>query len=91
MSLLKVIELKQTCNACPSQWDGKTDDGRILYVRYRWGYLSVCLGQDTGDEYDGVRGEEIYGESVGDALDGVMEERDMKFHTSYVLDWSYIV
>lgn len=42
-----VTSLKKTCTACPSQWDGTLDDGRVLYARYRWGYVD-------GDPRDAV-------------------------------------
>lgn len=64
--MIVVDELIQTCEASPSQWQGKTRDGRVIYVRYRWGWLQVGIGQTTkqavedftvrmkvGGEYDG--------------------------------------
>lgn len=43
MKPIKIINLKQTCYAFPSQWDFLTDDNRIGYVRYRWGVLTVQI------------------------------------------------
>lgn len=64
---LTLTELEKTCQACPSQWEGRLDDGRHVYVRYRWGTLQVGVGDtpdaaignrkavwDSGDEYHGV-------------------------------------
>lgn len=51
--------LRQTCSACPSQWEGKLTNGSNLYVRYRYGTLRVDIdGQsvfstDIGDQWDG--------------------------------------
>lgn len=59
---LFVVDVVQTCHAFPSQWDAQTTGGRSVYVRYRWGYLSVD-----------VDGEFYWGDQVGDAFDGVME------------------
>lgn len=39
-----VAEIKQTCGACPSQWECKLEDGRFMYVRYRFGHLSIGIG-----------------------------------------------
>lgn len=47
---MKVVELIRTCIACPSQWEGHTDDGQPVYVRYRHGFLSVRLGGCSGQE-----------------------------------------
>lgn len=35
--LPKVVALKKTCIACPSQWEGILKDGRVVYARYRHG------------------------------------------------------
>lgn len=35
---IKVIELVQTCRSCPSQWDGTTEDGGSVYIRFRHGF-----------------------------------------------------
>ncbi len=43
MNTIKIKDVVQTSEACPSQWDFITEDNRIGYVRYRWGGLSVCL------------------------------------------------
>jgi len=39
--MLRVIEIKRTSWVCPSQWKGKTIDGGIVSVSYRWGTLTV--------------------------------------------------
>jgi len=41
--MLRVVRLSQTSPACPVQWEGRTSDDRPVYVRYRFGYLSVRL------------------------------------------------
>ena len=55
-----------TCLACPSQWEGITDDGESVYIRYRWGHLSVS-----------VSGTKIFSRQIGDGLDGVLSTTDM--------------
>jgi hypothetical protein len=40
---MKVTDVVQTCEACPSQWDAKTEDGKYVYIRYRWGSLTVDI------------------------------------------------
>ena len=71
--------LVKTCEACPSQWEFLTDDGRLAYARYRWGYLSVRVSEKpTDDIYDAVNGVEVYGEQISDAYDGFIEWKDVK-------------
>jgi len=49
MPTTRVSKLTQTCKGSPSQWEGLTDDGQFIYVRYRWGCLSIGSGK-TMDE-----------------------------------------
>jgi hypothetical protein len=49
-----VTELRETCGGCPSQWEGKTEGGQPVYIRYRYGWLSA--------EVNDV---EIFGEQLG--------------------------
>lgn len=70
---MRVVKIIRTCFACPSQWEGEFSNGDKLYIRYRWGYLSV-----RRDSQDAVNGEEIFGEQVGDGLDGVLRYEDLK-------------
>lgn len=80
MTILR--ELEQTCWACPSQWEGKTDEGKYVYVRYRWGILSVGFGKD---EWAAVDDSKSIGQ-YGDWLDGVMTTEEMLEHTGFEYD-----
>lgn len=73
--MIKIKELTQTCYACPSQWEGKTVDDRPIYVRYRWGYLSFMVGKKEDKSILDYK--EIYGEQIGNNIDGVLSEEDM--------------
>ena len=35
------FRLEKTCTACPAQWEGFTDTGREVYIRYRGDRFSV--------------------------------------------------
>lgn len=72
---MKIINLECTCGACPTQYEGKLEDGRMFYFRYRWGYASLSVSpKESNDVYDAVSGEEVYGEQLSDEWDGVLEE-----------------
>ena len=75
---IKAKELKQTCAACPSQWEGRTEDDKSIYIRYRWGYLSVCIGQKGGGIGSAVNSKEVFGKQLGDDLDGSLSEEEMR-------------
>jgi hypothetical protein len=90
--MLIVKSLVETCSACPSQWEGMTADNRKLYIRYRWGHLTVQIGlQDDPNENAAVCGEYIYNESVGDDYDGFMTLDELKGHTIGVLHFSDLI
>ena len=65
---MRVISLKRTCGACPSQWDGvvQLPDGatRKLYARFRWGDLSVHVYDEPDAEKSVAFGEYLFGEPV---------------------------
>lgn len=82
--MLKVKALIKTCPAFPSQWEGVLEDGRAVYIRYRWGRLTVSAGKSVEDaivNYDG----NILAIDVGGPIDGTMGERELKIHTKGVL------
>ena len=80
--MLRITEIIETCSACPSPWEGKLEDGRHFYARFRFGYLSFSVGSSVDDA---VMGEEVYGRKVSDGLDGVMSMDDMMRHVGAVL------
>ena len=85
---LQADTLRQTCGACPAQWEGKIKDGRMFYIRYRWGYLALEISDKaTDDVMDAVGGTEIFGEQIGGEYDGFLDELKMKNLTSKVVDW----
>jgi rRNA maturation protein Nop10 len=64
---LYVKSLIMTCQYCPSQWEARTFDDKFVYIRYRWGTLSL----EIDDEVVKVI-------NYGDGLDGVMDTEEMK-------------
>ena len=85
---LRVIEATRTCVWCPSQWDGRTDDDRAVYVRYRWGCLRVTVGEPGDrDEFAGVRGRWVYSAEIGDGFDGALSGAELARRTAGVLEW----
>jgi len=86
--MISVVELKRTCFACPSQWEGKTDDDRPVYVRFRWGCLAVEVGKPGQGIDDAIlTGDRIFCEEIGDAFDGFMTFESLKEATQKVASW----
>ena len=74
----KIVRIEKTCEAYPAQWEIKLYNGKMIYVRYRSGYLSICISlTKTDDIYDAVDGKEIFEKKLGDTFDGVLSEKDM--------------
>lgn len=70
---MQIINLKQTCSACPSQWEGELDNGNHIYIRYRYGKLFVGVGEDIDEAI--LNSNPI--KTLGDEYDGVLTEGDM--------------
>jgi hypothetical protein len=85
--MIKIVKIRQTCVICPTQYEGKTDDDRPVYIRYRWGYLSVRVGDKGTNVMNAVDGEEIYGRQIGHELDGFTTLRIIKDLTKDVIEW----
>jgi len=54
-----LVYLDKTCNACPSQWEGRTYENDTVYIRYRFGTLRVDVNDKT-----------VYSKELGSGLDG---------------------
>ena len=74
---MRVIDLRQTCGGYPSQWEFRTFENRLVYVRYRWGYLGIYLSGPDGDLESAVNGTEIYGKQYGGDLNGCLTWREI--------------
>lgn len=86
--LPKVVALKKTCIACPSQWEGALEDGRAVYARYRGGALSVGVGNNVDEAvHNGMSDHALYADYVGDGLDGYMDFEELKTHLHGLLEF----
>lgn len=47
--LVNRANFRVTCSACPAQWEGTADDGRIIYVRFRHGSFTAGIGKTLDD------------------------------------------
>src|SRR6266576_2343055 len=87
-TMFKVATIERTCTAFPAQWHGMTDDGRQIYARYRWGWLSVRLGE-IGDEaeFAAVDGPEIFAREINPPYGGELTYDELKLFTEGQIDW----
>lgn len=75
--MLRIKSWVRTCHACPAQWDGETEDGRGVYIRYRGGsgYLTVADSPRKGADVFGPTVLEWEGDHP---LDGYMSEQELR-------------
>jgi len=71
--MIEVRDLVKTCEACPAQWEFRTNGDRPVYVRYRSGYLSICIGPPGAHASEAVMGTEVLGATLGHGYDGCLE------------------
>jgi hypothetical protein len=86
--MIVVTEIGQTCHACPSQWEGRTDDGDYIYVRFRWGFLAIGKGPTIEDAIDNAyKQEEIFGRQLKGSLDGFLTYEELIETTKGFISW----
>jgi hypothetical protein len=84
----KVLTLKITCLACPSQWEGNLEDGRAVYARFRHGHLSVGIGGTVKEAVGNAMSDRALHEGdIGDRLDGFMDFDELKAHLRGLLEF----
>jgi hypothetical protein len=81
----RVVALSPPCGACPTEWFGATAAGEAFFVRYRYGVLSVTVGDGT------PVARLIYNAQVGSALDGVLGTHDMQRHLAGAVEFAPIL
>jgi len=75
----RIKNLICTCSGHPSQWEGKTEKNEAVYIRYRWGHLTINLSKSGGDIEDAVlNGKLIHSEQIGDDFDGEMSPTELQ-------------
>lgn len=71
-----VADYRETCMACPTQYEGTLKDGRRFYFRYRFAKASLGIGDtDDGAVHDSFHWVLPYGD---DPLDGCVTEDEFK-------------
>lgn len=82
------MRVRKTCYACPTQWEGHTDDGRYVYFRYRSGYMSIDVAADKSSCNFGTGGTTTYAADFAKdrgSWDGHMDDEEVMLHLKAVL------
>lgn len=72
--LLVVSKLTRTCYACPSQWEGRLENGQEIYIRYRHGWFTI-----------NVDNHETYSKAINQMADGFLTDTEMLEHAPITL------
>ena len=71
MTHIEINNLRQTCDVCPSQWEFETYENRSVYVRYRYGNLTVQIGEPNSSVFETAGSSEYYiDKTIGGDWDG---------------------
>ncbi len=81
---LEIAELKMTGPRSPSQWEGSLSDNRAIYIRYRWGCLTVNLSGAGGDVGDAIGLDPVFEKQIGHDLDGSITFLEVKKLTGLI-------
>ena len=74
---MRKAKLIQTCEGCPSQWEGYTEDNEPVYIRFRYGYLSISIGK-VNQNIEEIYGDESFGWQIGGEFDGFLSFEKLK-------------
>jgi len=47
-----IANIECTCYGSPTQYEGKLDNGKMFYFRFRWGELSISESEHPTEEID---------------------------------------
>jgi hypothetical protein len=80
-----VTTLVRTGLRSPSQWEGQTSDGRVLYIRYRWGCLEIGIGTSLDDAVANCG--QLFERQFGGPYDGSIEIDQLRQATLGIIAW----
>jgi hypothetical protein len=81
---MQIASIEQTCFRSPSQWEGILTTGEPIYIRYRWGRLSVNIGPVGGSIEDALSTEDWFSQKIGSDLDGEITLEEVYRHTGLI-------
>lgn len=83
METIIITELERDCIACPTAWIGKTADGRELYIRFRWGDLTVKDRETRNIIYKNEYSGEFDGHMTVYELIDILSSEEFEFRVEY--------
>ncbi len=73
-----ITEIKCTCNVSPTQYEGKLDNGKMFYFRFRWGGLEISESETPTNEIDdAVTGKVVLEHQTDDQWNGSLSPEEV--------------
>lgn len=72
---VRIVALERTCLACPAQWEGESDTGAAVYIRFREGRLRVHVGPGIDAAIDR---DPVYSWRDEDRTNGWMSDTELR-------------
>jgi hypothetical protein len=77
--MMKITKIMNCGTVCPTQWIGATEDNRAVYIRYRWGRLTVHYGErEKLSEVAAVCGKLFYEKDLNRPAEGYLRYSELK-------------
>ncbi len=80
--MIHVTQVTEMGGACPWQLEGRTDDGRDVYARYRGGRVAVYVGVMWPETKHGV-----FEQRFGEPLNGWLNGATLAALTKGLIEW----
>ena len=79
--MIKVVKIDYAGGACPYQLEGKTSDGKWIYIRYRGGNLRYVVAESKTQWMKSKKDSWYdYSKKIGDDFDGYAEHENIYPH-----------
>lgn len=86
---VRIVKAVETCSACPLQYECETDDGKFVYVRFRWDILTIGIGASMDEAVENAMGETPVLRQV--RIDNLTDLVGVKYASLHVIDWDEVV
>lgn len=84
-----ITKIECTCSACPTQYEGMLDNGKMFYFRFRWGELSISESSNPTEEIDdAIIGTVILEDQTNDQWNGSLSPEQVVSYLSSVYNLS---
>lgn len=85
--MINVVSVIKTCESVPAQWEGRTDDDCAVYVRYRYGWLTIGVSEPGGSIDDAIDAPDAFASHCGAEFDGQMSAEELMQATVRLFSW----